>query len=142
MSNEEIDLSKLSKTEIVEAILEPKQQPANSLEESADELRAMGIPDISDADDKQAMAEAMKNIQITKVLDDARNANAPKKSVKDVLENHAKFLLSVSPGKTINEIVQSITVDHAYAVLKTTEKREVDTAVLKKHLKTLKKKYS
>ena len=140
--SEEIKREDLTSADIVEAMMEPAQQPANSLEESATELKAMGIRDISDADEKGAMEEAMKNIQITKVLEDSRNARAPKKSIKEHLEHHAKFLLSVSPGKTLGFIVEHMTVEHAKAVLKTTAKTEVDDAVIKKHLKTLRKKYT
>ena len=136
-----IKLEDLSKEEIVEALNEAPARPANNLEESADELKAMGIRDISDADDRAAMEEAMKNVQITKVLQ-GRGGN-DKKSIKDYLEQHVKFLESVSPGKTLSFIVTNLTVEHAQAVLKTTAKIEnIPEDVIKKHLKTLKKKYT
>jgi len=136
-----IKLEDLSKEEIVEALNEAPARPANNLEESADELKAMGIRDISDADDRAAMEEAMKNVQITKVLQG--RGTSDKKSIKDYLEHHAKFLHSVSPGKTLSFIVTNLTVEHAQAVLKTTAKIEnIPEDVIKKHLKTLKKKYT
>jgi len=140
---EELKREDLSTEDIVSAMMEPVQQPANSLEESAAELKAMGFRDISQADDKGAMAEAMKNVQITKVLEDAHNANQPKMTIKEHLEHHIKFLLSVSPGRTIGFIAENMTVAHAQAVLVTTAKmNDVPEAVIKKHLKTLRKKYS
>lgn len=141
--SEEIKREDLTSADIVEAMTEPAQQPANSLEESSAELKAMGIRDIADANDQGAMEEAMKNVQITKVLEDSRNARAPKKSIKEHLEHHAKFLVSVSPGKTLGFVVGNMTVEHAQAVLKTTAKMDnVPEAVIKKHLKTLRKKYT
>jgi len=136
------ELSDLSKEEIIEAINTPLQKPVNNLEESAEELRAMGIPDISTADNKIVIDEALKNIQITKILEDTSRGQHDKKSIKDYLEQHAKFLLSVSPGKTMSFILEHMTIEHAQAALKTTAKIDnVPEAVLKKHLKTLKKKY-
>jgi len=140
---EDKNLEELSENEIVDALITPIQPPANSLEESGDELRAMGFRDISEADDKQVMEEAMKNIQITKLLSDASRGTKDKKSIKDYLEQHIKFLESVSPGKSLTDIIEKITVEHAKAILKTTAKQsDVPDAVIKKHLKTLKKKYT
>jgi len=140
---EEIKREDLTTSDIVEAMMETPQPPANALEELAEELKAMGIPVISKADDKQAMERAMKDVQITRVLEDARGARTPKKSIKEYLEHHIKFLLSVSPGKTIKFIVDNMTIEHAQAVLKTTAKmNDVPEAIIKKHLKTLRKKYS
>jgi len=136
-------VEELTRDEIVEAINTPLQPPVNNIEESAEELKAMGIRDISDADEQDAMNEALKNVQLTKVLEDSARGQKDKKSIKDYLESHAKFLLSVSPGKTLGFIVQNITIEHARAVLKTTAKMDnIPEAVLKKHLKTLKKKYT
>ncbi|RLC46965.1 MAG: hypothetical protein DRH57_05000 [Candidatus Cloacimonadota bacterium] len=141
--SDELKREDLTTEDIVAAMMEPIQQPANSLEESAAELKAMGFRDISQADDKGAMAEAMKSVQITKVLEDSHNANQPKMTIKEHLEHHAKFLLSVSPGKDLAFIVGNMTVEHAQAILITTAKmNNVPDAVIKKHLKTLRKKYS
>lgn len=137
---EEIKLEDLSKEEMVEAMTEPAQQPANSLEESSAELKAMGFPDISEINDKDVMNEALKNIQITKVLEDFKN---PKNniSIRDFLDKHLRFLESISSGKSIKDLVETMTLEHAKAVIKTSLKIEGDDDLIKKHLKTLRKKY-
>ena len=136
-------VEELTRDEIVEAINTPLQPPVNNIEESAEELKAMGIRDISDADEQDAMNEALKNVQLTKVLEDSARGQKDKKSIKDYLEHHSKFLESISPGKDLKFIVGNMTIEHARAVLKTTAKMDnIPEAVLKKHLKTLKKKYT
>lgn len=132
----------LTKEEIIEAISTTPQEPANSLEESAEELKALGIRDINDVDVSKAMGEAMKNVQIQKTLSDITRGSKDKKSPKDYLEHHIKFLAHISPGKDEKAIAESLTVEHAQAVLKTTAKMDdLPVEVIKKHLKTLKKKY-
>jgi len=140
MVKDDKKIEDLNKEEIMEAITTPLQKPVNNLDESADELRAMGFPDISEADDKHAMDEALKNIQITKVLDDL---NQPKVdiSIRDFLEKHLRFLESVSPNKSMSDLINTMTIEHAQAALKVTLKTTAAEAVIKKHLKTLRKKY-
>jgi len=132
----------LTKEEIGEALATPSQTQINHLEESSEELKAMGIRDIKDAPTEAAIAEAMKNIQIQKTLSDITRGSKDKRSPKDYLEHHIKFLASISPGKTLAQIADGLTVEHAQAVLKTTAKiDELPDDVIKKHLKTLRKKY-
>jgi hypothetical protein len=131
----------LTAEEIGEALTTTLQEPANSLEESAEELKAMGVRDINDIDVSAAMAEAMKNVQIQKTLADITRGSEDKKSPKDYLEHHIKFLARISEGKDEKGIAESLTLEHAKAVLKTTAKMELPDEVIKKHLKTLKKKY-
>jgi hypothetical protein len=135
-------LEGLTSLEIAEALHEPLQPAVNSIEESAKELKAMGFRDISEYDQDEAMKEAMKNIQIQRTLSDIQRGTSDKRSAREYLEQHLDFLCRISPGKTKSDIISKMTVDHAAAVLKTTAKMEIPELVLKKHLKTLKKKYS
>ena len=133
----------LTAEEIGEALITTPQPQIDHLEESAEELRAMGIRDIKDAPQAEAIAEAMKNIQIQKTLSDITRGTEDKRSPKEYLEHHIKFLTSISPGKTESQVAAGMTLEHAQAVLKTTAKMDnVPEAVIKKHLKTLKKKYN
>ena len=135
-------LEDLTAVEIAEAAVEPLQPSVNSLEESAEELKAMGFRDISDADKEQIMNEAMKNVQIQRSLSDLQRGSTDRRSARDYLENHLEFLCKLSPGKSKSDIAQKMTIEHAAAILKTTAKMEIPDPLLKKHLKMLKKKYS
>ena len=135
-------LDGLTKADIAEALLEPPQPAANSIDESAAELRAMGFRDISEYDQSEIMAEAMKNIQIQRSLDDYQRGSHDKRSARDYLESHLDFLCRISPGKTKAMIAEKMTLEHAAAILKTTAKMEIPMPLLKKHLKAVKKKYS
>jgi hypothetical protein len=141
---EDKPLEELTPDEIVEAMVEPLQPAVNTLEENSEELKAMGIRDINELtniDEANAMKEAMKNIQIQKTLQDYHRGSTDKKSPRVYLEHHIDFLTKVSTGKTKADIVNGMTVEHAIAALKTTAKMELPEAVVKKHLKILKKKY-
>lgn len=132
----------LTQAEIIEAMAEPIQQQVNTVDDSIAALKALGVRDISDLDMKSTMNEAMKNIQLQQTLQDFHRQSKDKKSIRDYLEQHIKFLHGISPGKTMAFIVDNMTVEHAQAVLKTTAKMsDVDEAIIKKHLKILKKKY-
>ncbi len=135
-------LEGLTATDIAEALIEPLQPSVNSLEESAEELRAMGFRDITEYDQQTIMDEAMKNIQIQRTLSDIQRGTTDKKSARDYLEQHLDFLCRISPGKTKADIAQKMTFEHAEAILKTTAKMEIPAPLLKKHLKALKKKHS
>jgi len=140
--SEEIKREDLTTEDIVTAMMEPVQKPALDTSDLA-MLKQAGLRDISELSTDNTMAEIAKSVQITQVLEDYSNSKTPKKSIKEHLEHHAKFLLSVSPGKDLAFIVGNMTVEHARAVLKTTAKMDdVPEAVIKKHLKTLKKKYT
>lgn len=143
--NDDKPVEDLTKEEIADAIMTDLKHPtipANTLEESAEELKAMGVRDINDVDMNGAMAEAMKNIQIQKTLSDITRGSQDKRSPKDYLEHHVKFLAQISEGKDEKAIAEGLTLEHAKAVLKTTAKMEgLDDDVIKKHLKTIKKKY-
>lgn len=142
MPIEDKPLEELTKEEILEAVTTKKQDSINHLEESTEELRAMGIRDISEVDVTNVMKEAMKNVQIQKTLSDITRKSKDKRSPKDYLEHHIKFLARISPGKDEKTIAEGLTVEHAQAVLKTTAKMDdLPVEVIKKHLKTLKKKY-
>lgn len=136
-------LENLTTAEIIEALNEPLQESANSLDMSIDELKALGVRDISNVDIKATMDEALKNIQVQRTLQDLTRESKDKKSIRDYLEHHIKFLQSISPGKTLAFIVNNMTVEHASAVLTTTAKMtNVDDKIIRKHLKILKKKYN
>lgn len=143
MSIEDKPLEELTKEEVREALLTPVQPAVNSLDESAEELKAMGFRDISDADgvEKEIMDEAFKNVQIQRTLDDIKRGSVDKRGAKDYLEHHIEFLTKISTGKTKADIVKNMTVEHAQAALKISAKMEIDEPLLKKHLKNLKKKY-
>ena len=126
----------------MEALITNPQPPANSLKESREELLAMGFPDISKYDEKEHMDKAMQNVQIQKTLQDLQRMSQDKRSPREYLEHHMEFLIRISPGRTKKDIIKSMTVAHATAALKTTAKITLPEAVIKKHLKTLKKKYS
>ena len=134
----------LTETEILEALVETPQPPVNTLEETAEELKAMGIRDISEADDlqREALKEAIKNIQFQRSLQDYERGSVDKKTPKDYLLQHVEFLVRISPGKTKEEIIQNMNVEHAQAALKITAKMDLPEPLVKKHLKWLKKKYS
>lgn len=134
-------LDGLTSTDIVEALIEPPQPAANSLQESAEELKAMGFRDISEFNQQEIMDEAMKNIQIQRTLSDIQRGTTDKKSARDYLEQHLDFLCRISPGKTKSMIAEKMTLEHAEAILKTTAKMEIPQPLLKKHLKALKKKH-
>lgn len=135
-------IDELSASELNEALLTPLQEPVNSLDESIEELKAMGIRDINDVNVSAAIGEAMKNIQIQKTLSDITRGSRDKRSPKDYLENHIKFLEKVTEGKDFKHILNSMTIEHAKYVLKITAKMDLPDEVIKKHLKTLKKKYN
>lgn len=141
MTIEDKPIEELTKVEIADAVVEPLQPAVNSLDESAEELKSMGFRDIDDIDEKEAMQEAMKNVQIQRTLNDIKRNSSDKKSPKDYLEQHALFLSNISNGKTKKDIIQSMTLEHAAAALKTMAKMEIPEPLLKKHLKNLKKKY-
>ena len=107
-----------------------------------EDLKAMGIRDINDVNIAEAMGEAMKNIQIQRTLHDIERHSTDKRSPRDYLEHHVDFLVRVSPGKTKADIINKMTVEHAMDALKITAKMDIPEAVVKKHLKVLKKKYS
>lgn len=132
----------MTQTDIMEALLTTPQPPANSLEESAEELRAMGFPDISQYDEKEHMEKAMQNVQIQKTLRDLTRGSTDKRSPRTYLEQHIDFLVGISPGKTKKDVVKGMSLDHAITILKVNAKMTLPDAVVKKHLKILKKKYT
>ena len=133
----------LTQAEIIEALNTSVQKPINTLDETIDDLKAMGIRDISSANDKKIMSEALKNIQIQKTLNDISRGSKDNKSPREYIEHHANFLAQISNGKTVKQILDTMTVEHVNAALKITAKMdELPEAVIKKHLRTLKKKYS
>lgn len=134
----------LNKGEIVSALIEETELiPANSVEESAEELKSLGIRDISEANMQSIMDEAMKNVQIQRTLEDISRGSSDKRSIKTYIEHHISFLERVSSGKTKKDIIEKLTVEHVQAILKTTAKKDnVPEAIIKKHLKTLRKKFS
>lgn len=139
---EELKREDLTTEDIVSAMMEPVQQPALDASD-IEMMKKAGLRDISALNNNEMLSEIAKSVQITQVLEDAHNASHPKMTIKEHLEHHAKFLVSVSPGKDLAFIVVNMTVEHAKAVLKTTAKMDdVPEAVIKKHLKTLRKKYS
>lgn len=131
----------MSHEDIVDALLTTPQPSAISME-SGEELKAMGFRDISEFDEKAAMQEAMKNVQIQRMLKDLTRGTADKRSPREYLEAHLNFLTHISPGKTKKDIISKMTWDHARDMLKITAKMELPEAVIKKHLRILKKKYS
>jgi hypothetical protein len=138
----EIKREDLTTEDIVSAMMEPPQKPALDVND-IEMLKQAGLRDISELDDGDTMTEIAKSVQITQVLEDYNSSKTPKKSIKEYLDQHLKFLLSVSPGKDLGFIVNNMTVEHAQAILKTSAKmNNVPEAVIKKHLKTLRKKYS
>jgi hypothetical protein len=142
MTNKEELIESLTSVEIADALIEQPQPSANNLEESSEELKAMGFREITDVDQAKIMNEALKNVQIQRTLNDLQRGSHDKKSARDYLEHHIDFLCRISPGKTKVDIAKSLTYEHAVAILKTTAKMEIPEALLKKHLKTIKKKYS
>jgi len=136
------EFQSMSHEDIVDALLTTPQPAANSLQESAEELKAMGFRDISEFDEKGFMAEAMKNIQIQKMLKDVGRGTSDRRSPREYLEQHIEFLTRISPGKTKKDIVSKLTLEHAREILKITAKMELPDAVIKKHLRTFNKKYS
>ncbi len=132
----------LTQHEIMDAI-NTSVEPLYSLDETIADLKAMGIRDISSANDKAIMSEALKNVQIQRTLSDLSRGSKDTRSPRDYIEHHAKFLASVSTNKSIKQILDTLTVEHVNAALKITAKiDELPEAVIKKHLRTLKKKYS
>ena len=117
-------------------------ESANTLDETIEDLKAMGIRDINDVNIAEAMGEAMKNIQIQRTLHDIERHSTDKRSPRDYLEHHIDFLVRVSPGKTKADIINKMTVEHAMDALKITAKMDIPEAVVKKHLKNLRKKYN
>lgn len=143
MTIEDKPIEDLTKEEITEALLTEEQPPVNSLKENAKELKAMGIRDISEVDEKEAMQQAMKNIQIQRTLNDMKRKSVDNRSPRDYLEQHIEFLVKISPKKKRKkDIAQNMTMEHAAAVLKLSAKMDLPEKLLKKHLKNLKKKYS
>lgn len=143
MTIDDKPLEELTPDEIKEALLTPKQPSVNNLVDNSDELRAMGIRDISLADDaeQEVMKNAMQNIQIQRSLSDLTRGSNDNRSPRDYLENHLGFLVKISPGKTKQDIVASMTLDHVISILKTSAKMDISEALAKKHLKNIKKKY-
>ncbi len=133
----------LTKKEIFDALNSNPIITANSLDESIDELKAMGIRDINSVDMPHAISEAMKNnVQIQKTLQDITRHSTDKKSIRDYLEHHIDFLASIS-NKSKAYIVNSMSVEHAIDALKITAKMDnVPVEIIKKHLKTLRKKFN
>lgn len=142
MNNIDTNIDSLSKEEIIEALETMPAESANTLDETIEDLKAMGIRDINDVNIAEAMGEAMKNIQIQRTLHDIERHSIDKRSPRDYLEHHIDFLVRVSPGKTKADIINKMTVEHAMDALKITAKMDIPEAVVKKHLKVLKKKYS
>ena len=142
MNNIDTNIDSLSKEEIIEALETLPAESANTLDETIEDLKAMGIRDINDVNIAEAMGEAMKNIQIQRTLHDIERHSIDKRSPRDYLEHHIDFLVRVSPGKTKADIINKMTVEHAIDALKITAKMDIPEAVVKKHLKVLKKKYS
>ncbi len=142
MNNIDTNIDSLSKEEIIEALETLPAESANTLDETIEDLKAMGIRDINDVNIAEAMGEAMKNIQIQRTLHDIERHSIDKRSPRDYLEHHIDFLVRVSPGKTKADIINKMTVEHAMDALKITAKMDIPEAVVKKHLKVLKKKYS
>ncbi len=141
MNNIDTNIDSLSKEEIIEALETLPAESANTLDETIEDLKAMGIRDINDVNIAEAMGEAMKNIQIQRTLHDIERHSIDKRSPRDYLEHHIDFLVRVSPGKTKADIINKMTVEHAMDALKITAKMDIPEAVVKKHLKVLKKKY-
>ena len=142
MNNIDTNIDSLSKEEIIEVLETLPAESANTLDETIEDLKAMGIRDINDVNIAAAMGEAMKNIQIQRTLHDIERHSIDKRSPRDYLEHHIDFLVRVSPGKTKADIINKMTVEHAMDALKITAKMDIPEAVVKKHLKVLKKKYS
>lgn len=142
MTIEDKPIEDLSKDEITEALLEEEQPPVHTLKESAKDLKAMGIRDISELDENEAMNQAMQNIQIQRTLNDMKRKSTDNRSPRDYLEQHLEFLVKVSKKKRKKDIAKNMTLEHARAVLKLTAKMDLPEKLLKKHLKNLKKKYS
>lgn len=129
-----------TQSEIIEALNTPIQPNVLSPDE-IDELKKSGVRDISEIDMAQLMAEATKTVQVQRTLQDIQRASRDKKSPREYLEQHIEFLASIS-NKSKAQIVETMTVDHAIAALKTTAKmNDVPELVIKKHLKMLRKKY-
>ena len=141
MNNIDTNIDSLSKEEIIEALETLPAESANTLDETIEDLKAMGIRDINDVNIAEAMGEAMKNIQIQRTLHDIERHSTDKRSPRDYLEHHVDFLVRVSPGKTKADIINKMTLEHAMDALKITAKMDIPEAVVKKHLKVLKKKY-
>ena len=142
MNNIDTNIDSLSKEEIIEALETLPAESANTLDETIEDLKAMGIRDINDVNIAEAMGEAMKNIQIQRTLHDIERHSIDKRSPRDYLEHHIDFLVRVSPGKTKADIINKMTVEHAMDALKITAKMDIPEAVVKKHLKNLRKKYN
>ncbi len=64
-----------------------------------------------------------------------------RRSPREYLEQHLDFLVKISPGKTKKDVISKMTWEHARDVLKITAKMELPELVIKKHLRTLKKKF-
>lgn len=139
---EDKPIEDLTKEEITEALLTEHQPPVNNLKENAKELKAMGIRDINELDEQEAMNKALKNIQIQRTLHDIQRRSKDNRSPRDYLEQHIEFLVSISPKKKKKDIAKNMTLEHAAAVLKLTAKMDLPEKLLKKHLKNLKKKFS
>ena len=136
-----INVENITKTDIIEALSQQPTQPILKLDETIEDLKKMGIRDINEIDNKQIMDEILKNTQITKTLEDISRNSKDSKSIREYLEDHIKFLQSISPNKSFGDIIRKIDIEHAKAILKTTDKQDVADNIIKKHLKTLRKKY-
>jgi len=136
-------LEEITVQDLLDADLEKKSPSANMLTENGLELRELGFRDISEADQLQAeiISEAMKSIQVQRTLEDLKRGSSYKRSTYDYLEQHADFLVNISPGKTKKEIISHMTIEHAASIMKITAKADVPEKLLKKHLSHLKKKY-
>lgn len=132
-----------TKQEIIDALTCTPIISANSLDESIDELKAMGIRDINTVDIPKAMNEALKNnVQIQKTLQDINRQSKDKKSIRDYLEHHINFLASIS-NKSHRDIINGMSIEHAIDALKITAKMDnIPEEIVKKHLKTLRKKFN
>lgn len=136
-------IDELTAAEVIEALNSNPITSANSLEESVEELKAMGIRDINSVDVPKAMSEALKNnVQVQKTLQDITRNSTDKRSIREYLEHHIEFLASIS-NKSKKDIVNLMTLDQAQAALKITAKmNDVPDEIIKKHLKTLRKKFN
>jgi len=144
MSKEDKPIGDLTKEEIIEALTSNPQPAVNEITESVDELKAMGIRDISEAGDieKKIMNEALKNIQIQKTLNDIGRGSTDRRPLIEYLENHINFLVKISDGRSKKEVIAGLTFEHAKSILKISAKvTDVPDALIKKHLKQLKRKY-
>ena len=135
------DLENITKEDIVETLTTMQQHSTISSDE-IEELKNAGLRDINAVDVSKVIGELTNQIQITEVLEDHLNQYKDKKSPRDILEKHIKFLKSVSIDKTEKEIVDQLDLEHAKAILKTTSKIDLPDNVIKKHLRMLKKKYN